>query len=239
VGIVGAAGNIGSIYARLIAEQVPAMVLVGRERSAHRLRDLAKEILVEAFAEKDSDAGISRQLHAAPWFEEVPERFEKGESLGEWLLNQQSDPEGSSPLITVTTDLKRLAECDVILCTSSSAQPLVLPEHLKQGPLVICDLAVPGDVDPSVHQSCPEASVISGGILSLTHNPQLSYLGSPLAPGHIFACMGETLLMGLDGHQDHLSIGDIHKYQVKRIRDSAERHGFEVILPVDYSGRLL
>ena len=43
LGVIGATGNIGSVYARMMAEEVPQLVLVGRE-AGRRLKQVAARI---------------------------------------------------------------------------------------------------------------------------------------------------------------------------------------------------
>jgi len=50
--------------------------------------------------------------------------------------------------------------------------------------------------------------------------------GIPLARGHVYACMAETLLMGLEGLSTHGSIGPVTVEGVRRAMAMAEKHGF-------------
>ena len=67
---------------------------------------------------------------------------------------------------------------------------------------------------------------IQGGVVRLPHNPDFRISGIPLPPGHAFACMSETLLMGLEGMKSHGSYGTISTDQVFQSLAIAEKHGF-------------
>ena len=50
--------------------------------------------------------------------------------------------------------------------------------------------------------------------------------GVPLARGHVYACMAETLLMGLEGLSTHGSIGPVTVAGVRSAMAMADKHGF-------------
>ena len=63
-------------------------------------------------------------------------------------------------------------------------------------------------------------------MVCLPRNQDFRISGIPLPPGHAFACMSETLLMGLEGVKSHGSYGAISTEQVFRNLAIAEKHGF-------------
>ena len=99
---------------------------------------------------------------------------------------------------------------------------------IKPGGAIICDIALPRDVDPSVVRERPDVSVIKGGLVQLPSNPDFSIKGIPLEPGQTYACMAETVLLGLMGVTNHYSFGSIDKNQVKEMMVMAETHGFKL-----------
>jgi len=128
--------------------------------------------------------------------------------------------------ITVSDDLAALRGCSLILCASVAGGGLLLPEHVGSGPVVICDVSRPPDVTEEVLAQRPEAIVLDGGIVRLPRNDDFTVPGIPLPRGRSFACMAETLLMGLSGVTGHGSYGDISPEQVTAALSSAARHGF-------------
>lgn len=129
--------------------------------------------------------------------------------------------------VRVSESIDDLRECPLIVAASSSTGALIYPEHLAAGPVVICDISLPADVDESVHQERPDVMVINGGIVQLPPgNEQFCIGGLALKPGHVYACIGETLLMGLEGMSSHGSYGSVTPLQVSQALELAERHGF-------------
>lgn len=131
--------------------------------------------------------------------------------------------------LETTTQLEVLKKCDIVLTSSNASQPIIFPRHLSARTAVICDLAVPADVDASVSVVFPQLLLIKGGIIRLPVGNDFIIGGIPLEYGHIFACMGETLLMGLDEKRSFEgSIGAIGAQQVWESLALAERFGFHL-----------
>ncbi|HEY6122029.1 MAG TPA: aminotransferase class III-fold pyridoxal phosphate-dependent enzyme [Pyrinomonadaceae bacterium] len=128
--------------------------------------------------------------------------------------------------ITVVADLAALRDCSLIVTASNTAEPLLHPEHVANEPVVICDISVPSDVSPEMSTKRPNAIVIHGGIVRLPHNEDFIIGGLPLERGHVYACMAETLLMGLEGINSHGSYGPVRADGVFRALSMAEKHGF-------------
>ncbi len=129
------------------------------------------------------------------------------------------------PILT-TDRVDHLRSCSLIVTASNATQPLIYPEHLGNSPVVICDLSVPADLAPTVSLERPDVLVIQGGIVRLPHNQDFLISGIPLEAGHAFACMSETLLMGLEGITAHGSYGTITPEGVAWALSMAEKHGF-------------
>ena len=132
--------------------------------------------------------------------------------------------------IRATDRIEDLAQCQLIVSASNSPVPLIHPEHLPQGPAVVCDIAVPGDVSLEVMKQRPDVTVIEGGLVRLPCNPDFTIAGLALPPGHAYACIAETMLMGLDGETGHGTCGPVTIGRVRKVLESAERHGFEFAL---------
>ncbi len=130
--------------------------------------------------------------------------------------------------ITVVTELTSLRYCELIVTASNTAEPLIHPEHLSQNPVVICDISVPTDVSQEVYIQRPNAVIIHGGVVRLPRNEDFIIGGLPLDRGHVYACMAETLLMGLEGVNSHGSFGPVKPEGVSRALAMAEKHGFEL-----------
>jgi acetylornithine/succinyldiaminopimelate/putrescine aminotransferase/predicted amino acid dehydrogenase len=130
--------------------------------------------------------------------------------------------------IHITDKVHDLRLCSLIVAASNAIQPLIYPEHLGKHPVVICDISVPADVASAVSLERPDVLVIQGGIVRLPRNKDFVMSGIPLESGHAFACMSETLLMGLEGITSHGSYGRITPEGVKLTLSMAEKHGFSL-----------
>jgi acetylornithine/succinyldiaminopimelate/putrescine aminotransferase/predicted amino acid dehydrogenase len=127
--------------------------------------------------------------------------------------------------VRVVDDPADLAHCQLIVAASNTPEPLIYPEHLGSGPVVICDISLPSNVAEAVTLECPNVLVVKGGVVRLPLDPNFSIGGIPLMPGHVYACMAETLLMGLEGSAEG-SVGPVSVEGVRRAMAMAEKHGF-------------
>jgi len=180
--IVGATGNIASIYAAMLAREVAELVLVVRDVTASKVGIVCNNIRA-----------------AAPDIR-----------------------------ITVTDDMHKLRGCTLIVTASNAAQPLIHPEHLSDAPTAICDISVPSDVAATVATQKPNVLVLQGGNVRLPHDPDFGIHGVRLEAGHVFACMAETLLMGLEGGTMSGSQGSLSFAGVETALAMAAKHGFSL-----------
>jgi predicted amino acid dehydrogenase len=228
VAIVGAGGNIGSTYARLLADHSPRLILVGRtsqQPTMHRLvRMLYEDAWTRVQAGGKSRAGLARAVAEAV----AGTRPASGVDAGAWLMELFA---AESPLrrpVVTTDDLMCLKEADVIVTGTNSSEPVIFPQHLSERPVVICDIAVPSDVAPSVLSDRPHARVVSTGVIALPAGCDIDFRVTGLARGRVFACLAETLLLGLEGITRSYSYGDVRPSDVSEIAAIASRHGFEL-----------
>jgi predicted amino acid dehydrogenase len=128
--------------------------------------------------------------------------------------------------VRVVDDLAALADCSLIVTASSTPAPLIYPSHLGRDPVAICDISLPANVADEVALECPNVLVVQGGVVRLPFDDHFAIGGVPLPPGHVFACMAETLLMGLEDRWDHTSTGAVTVASVRHAMAMAEKHGF-------------
>jgi acetylornithine/succinyldiaminopimelate/putrescine aminotransferase/predicted amino acid dehydrogenase len=129
---------------------------------------------------------------------------------------------------TVATDLSALRDCNVVVSASNSPRPIIFPEHLASTPLVLCDVAVPRDVHESVVRERPKARIIRGGIVRLPMGQTLDVAALDLPKGHVYACLGETILLGLASRRENFSLGPVRPDRVREILSVAKRHSFAI-----------
>lgn len=254
---VGANGNIGAVYSELMAEKVASLILIGRPGRERALEALAEKIYTSAFrvlsdhlangghvaadalasthalAARIADTHTAQQL-----LHELPVADEQ---LGRRLHVGLQQELGESSPIRLSTDPAAIGQANLVLGASSHAGSLIFAEHLQDGPVIICDVALPADTDPSLPERRPDVTVIKGGLVRVPPVPaQVAHLnahtgardflleGLPLPPDHVFACMAEAILMGLTGITSDYSKGDVRKEQVMEMLELAKLHGFEL-----------
>ncbi|MCK6549924.1 amino acid adenylation domain-containing protein [Myxococcota bacterium] len=227
--VVGGAGNIGSVAAKVMAEHCAKVVLIGRDKTDPRLRRVANQIFCnaeDALLVSPETGGLAASIrHTKP----VQALLAAGKPMGGGNLYDALAAEGRvEEWVTITDDLRALADCDVIISATSSSGDVILPEHLSEKVQVICDVATPKDVSASVKTAWPHIRVLSGGLARVPGDQGVKLSGTHLPENHIYGCVGETALLGVEGHRAHFSFGDISTEQVEHIRRLAEKYGFVV-----------
>jgi predicted amino acid dehydrogenase len=216
----------------MMAEEVPRLVLVGREAGS-RLKQVASRLYEEAYGRLASGVpatGIGVAMARSPGVAALlalPAEARE-ERLGERVMDVLAAELGEAAPIRITSDVAELKTCQLIVTASNSAPPLIFPEHLGTGPIVICDISVPEDVAPEVLTARPDVLVLKGGLVAVPNDLGFHIGGIPLPEGHAFACMSETLLLGLMGTREHFSYGPVVPEKVKQAMAWAELNGFKL-----------
>lgn len=221
--VVGASGNIGSVVASLLAETVGSITLLGRPAGLDALRSLAGDI-IRAVTRNAPDSPIGQRLREGG----IETLIAASESDAD-IFCQSKYRLGDTMPIDIGTDLSMCRTADLIAAASNYPDALLYPEHVGDSPTVIIDLALPGDVAASVARERPNAHVIRGGIVRAPRNPDWVIPGIPLEAGEMFACMTETVLMGLERARDHGSFGSLTTERVNMTVAMARKHGFTTV----------
>jgi predicted amino acid dehydrogenase len=98
-------------------------------------------------------------------------------------------------------------------------------EHLARE-AIVCDLSVPAAVRREVRTLRPDVLLLNGGIAKLPFGEDHRLLDFPLPAGQVYGCMGEAMLLGLEGIRDATFTGNLPVEHVFRLKAMAERHGF-------------
>lgn len=127
--------------------------------------------------------------------------------------------------VSVAEDLKALRDCSIVVSATNSADPVILADHVvSDRKILICDLAVPGDVHPEV-AGCSNVTLVSGGRIRLPGPQAPNFPGVLLPPGIVYSCMAETILLGFEPETPSPSYGGLSIAGVLAARDFAVRHG--------------
>ncbi len=221
--VLGAAGSIGRCLALMLAESVQKLVLLGNpaneKRSMAKLSRVAAEIcqhvlqeapqspLGKAFASMEGCPGITADLEEFRSFVRANRR--------------------QLPVILSTDADSLLPGADVVMSATSSVSELVTPQNVKFG-AVICDLSRPANVSRAIQKARSDVLVIDGGVVEVPGRPDLGW-GFGFEQGLSYACMAETMILALERHFEHTSLGsNLPLSTMTWIKHLAERHGFRV-----------
>ncbi|HOB86663.1 MAG TPA: aminotransferase class III-fold pyridoxal phosphate-dependent enzyme [Bacillota bacterium] len=229
--VVGAAGSIGKGVALLLSETVPHLILIGNpgnKDSSRRLQLVAAEIY------RYQASLLSRGRPLEPG------------SMGERLAGCPDLPPAGAPreaflefaqgrgrqmgLFELSTHIDAvLARAELVITATSSPEKIIRPGSLKRG-AVVCDISRPSNVSEEVKRSRPDVLVIDGGIVEVPGRPYLGW-DFGLEPGLAYACMAETMILALEQHYRHYSLGSsgVNLESILWIRRLAAKHGFRCL----------
>lgn len=232
VSVVGATGSIGRAISILLSEQVSKLILVGNPKRPEKSQRRLVEVV----------AAISRHLldliasGKTPKPGSIVERAKSKGLIGsvrplqatgnvDECIRVASQLEDHG-FIVLTTDADRyLPASDVVVTATSSLAELVTPGNVRWGAVVL-DLSRPPNVSRRIRDLRPDVLVIDGGIVALPGLPSLGW-DFGFERGLAYACMAETIMLALEHHYEHTSIGaDLDIDTILYTKDLAEKHGF-------------
>ncbi|EKP95021.1 aminotransferase class III-fold pyridoxal phosphate-dependent enzyme [Thermaerobacter subterraneus] len=229
VAVVGATGAIGRATALLLAGEVRRLVLIGNparpEQSRRRLLRVAADLARHVLSLAASGRPLGPLAQVLVEFGGWPDPAEPAEAflprLEAWLAA------GRCPLV-VTTDLDAmLPQADVVVTATSSTAHLVTPRNVKFG-AVVCDLSRPPNVSREVGDARPDVLVIDGGVIEVPGRPSMGW-NFGFERGLVYACMAETMMLALEHHYRHTSLGaDLNLETILWLKDLARQHGFRL-----------
>lgn len=235
--VVGATGAIGRLASLMLSRRVGRLSLVGNARNLHapkligRVADEVIRVLLkedQPLAAGDLSNTVRRMLPADAALCET--------GLVDHLAEACAAQGKLSPLVA-TTDLEAcLATADVVLVATSADIALVDPTRLKPG-AIVCDVARPPNV-AQVDLQDHEVLVFDGGLVQPPFPLDLGPFQT-LPANLSWGCLGETMLLALEGETIDYSIGrDLPLADADRIAAMARKHGFEPAEP-QWGGRYL
>ncbi|MBI3070772.1 MAG: aminotransferase class III-fold pyridoxal phosphate-dependent enzyme [Deltaproteobacteria bacterium] len=237
---VGATGNICSTYAVMLAPQLASVTLIGRNVDDPRLLRVAAQVTGAAYEDlvrpqrrkrerggtgQRKRGGLVEAIAASRAFKAMagrPPGAETGTALFEALCAEMGD---ACP-VRIAGRIDALRDANLIVCASNSLTTLVGPEHLaRDRAVVVCDISTPADVSSEAAR-LDNVTVMLGGIVKVPGRADFHVRGLPLQHGEAYACMSETMLIGLTGITENFSVGHISPHQVRKIAQLANLHGF-------------
>ena len=118
-------------------------------------------------------------------------------------------------------------QADVIIACTSSPDVLITPAMVKRD-AIICDLSVPHNLPRSFVDERPDVLLFDGGVMRVPGRPDLGWRFG-LEKGQAFACMCETMLIGLEPERLKRCAGAVVSVEnIALLNESARHHGFEL-----------
>ncbi len=140
--------------------------------------------------------------------------------------------------VEVSTQMDDVRKADLVVLLTSSSESILKSEHLKRNAVVLDD-TVPRNTDPSLLTARPDVLIVDGALVDVGGIDIRGAIGLP--PRLAYACLAETMLLALDQHDGHFSIGSAGVDQAERMVALAGRWqelGF-TLAPFRSFGRLL
>lgn len=228
VAIIGAGGAVGQALSILLSRKAGRLILVGNP--AHPAQSIQR--LCQVAGRMVAHSGQMRALgtdgSVADWILTHLGSTHHGQRTGpahdgERLL-QMNGPVSAS--VEAATAVRN---ADVVVCCTSSTEPLIRAEWLRPS-AIVCDVSRPGNVGAEIRLIRPDVLALEGAVVKLPGEAHLSF--NCLLPwGHVFACMAETMIAALERRYENASLGfDLQIDHVLELVQLADRAGFEVVL---------
>ncbi len=130
-------------------------------------------------------------------------------------------------IVVDTHSNARIAECDLIITTTSAFSQRVLDIARCRPGAVICDVARPHNISPEEAAERLDVLVVESGEVLIPGEIDFGYnIGLP--PGLAYACLAETALLALEGRFEDYTLGrDISLHRVEEITGLFEKHQFQ------------
>jgi len=228
--IVGATGAIGRLAGLMMSRWAGKLTLVGNANNPHAARMLTRvgNEVVQTLAGENPpswDGALSATVKDLLPRDEIDADAVGIEDLAEVCAR------ASLPMpLDVTTDLDQALEtADIVLVATSADVTLVDPKKIRPG-AVVCDVAQPANVAPT-DLSESGVLVFDGGLVKPPFPVQLGPF-QKLPQDLCWGCLGETMLLALEGETKDYSIGrDLSLGDADRVAEMAQRHGFDPAEP--------
>lgn len=232
--LVGAAGNIGASYSVMISDYFSKINLVGSSKpgSLERLESIrfqifqnAYRMLAESRSASNITRGIVKRLSESPIIKRLVD--ENADYQAAWETIRVQESAMMNDIISVSTDIGSIDQSDVIVAVSNSHEKIIRDAFVRNN-AIICDVSVPSATETSIIQKRKDVLYFTGGIVKLPNQEAIRIPDYPLPAGQVFACMAETMLLGLSEIRENFSFGDLKIKNIELIDFLGDHHGFEL-----------
>jgi predicted amino acid dehydrogenase len=247
LGIIGAAGSVGRLACKHLADECGNMTLFGNPenpQSLTKLKELAGEIYQAAAKRTLAGAattGISEKLLSIrDWLSTLPEPLLNTRNASAFrdicdLITWRFQQAAMTLPISLSVNLQsHLWEMQFLISATNQGKSFIDPDLLGAG-AVVCDVARPADVYTGLSNSRPDLTVYEGGLLRLPQQVRFGHRNVVgCETGINLACLSETMTLALSGVRRNYSVGSEPPLEdAREILRLALHHGFEIISPAD------
>ncbi|WP_338883905.1 aminotransferase class III-fold pyridoxal phosphate-dependent enzyme [Xenorhabdus sp. TH1] len=232
IAIVGGAGNIGSVYAEILGSQFQEMILIGSSNHGslkkldtvkyHIYKNIYEQFLVNRMP---VTGGLAKRI--ADCLSTMPIDYLIGKAnVGVEIDHYLNQHYPTQTFIHTSQNISDIEDCDVIVCASNASEAFLSVEKIKNR-AIVCDISVPHNLSDEDVLKRPDIKILRGGIVQTPNNDSLdARVRAYLKEGQIYACMAETVLLGLEEYKGNFSYGNITADQVIDIMTIARKHHF-------------
>ncbi|MDE9428597.1 aminotransferase class III-fold pyridoxal phosphate-dependent enzyme [Xenorhabdus bovienii] len=232
IAVVGGAGNIGSVYAKILGPQFKDMVLIGSSNHGSLKKlDLVKypiyQNIYEQFIVHKQPVTEGLVKRIVDCLSVMPDDYLVGKvNVGEAIDHYLNQYHPDQTFIQTSQNISDIENCDVIVCASNASEAFISVEKIKEK-AIVCDISVPHNLSNEDLLSRPDIKILRGGIVQTPHNDSLDpRVRAYLKEGQIYACMAETIVLALEQYKENFSYGNISPDQVLDIMAMAKKHNF-------------
>jgi acetylornithine/succinyldiaminopimelate/putrescine aminotransferase/predicted amino acid dehydrogenase len=233
LGVLGVAGNICSTYVKCFLPHFSRMVFKGSDSKGGLLKTqrFLRELVSYIFSELlENSQGILHPENQKNFVDsEVFADLKSGkiETNDLSLVDRLRDELGASFPFEVIESLQDLQQCDVTVVATNHPKPFLYSRYFADDSIVY-DISVPLNSSDELIHNTRNIKVIMGGVVELPYNQTITMRAYPLGKGEAFACISETILLGLEDKICNYSYGNLHPVQVLEMDKMGAKHGFKL-----------
>lgn len=232
LGVIGAGGNICSTYIKCFVPFLSKIIFKGSDSDNGKLktlrfaRELVRYTLTLLIENTQSDQkGMLQLLKSTTVYKKVVNGDLNIQDLQ--LFDKLKEELGEKMPFEIVDDLYDLVQCKVTVVATNDPTPFLFSKYFASNSIVY-DISVPLNSTEELIHNDKNIKVIMGGIVKLPNNESIPIKGYLLKNGEAYACISETVLLGLEETETNYSYGSLTPWQIGNINDIGNKHGFQL-----------
>jgi acetylornithine/succinyldiaminopimelate/putrescine aminotransferase/predicted amino acid dehydrogenase len=227
IALIGAAGNIISTAASIVAEKAAKIQLIYHTEihSSDKFKAALRSILKEICKSKANGKIIQilkPLLESTQW---------SNYSTHEETLLKLIQTSEFKNCIELSSHMDVISRADLVLSGANSSKSIFNFRLLKDN-AVIVDIAVPASLSPNDLKAMkldrPDIKYLLGGVAKIPHDQSINTKCFPLRSGQVFACMAETFSIAFSGEKNIVHTGIITKDMIEKAKHYVANAGFKL-----------